>query len=744
MNHVAERPTSFKPPLPVRRQHNDRLQSDRPGGVSFNRKVRLFEGNGQVPEDAEETDGFAPLRRRQPKAITPEQKRWTQIETSENTSLWSPPPNTPTRSKQKTLQPTPSPRYTASSPTPAPRLLSPSTPTPAPRLSSPVAPNRTFINQENSANRTCVGQENAGDGVKKRPKPKPRARSGIQESVLDKDLSDGLHVNGESSTSHLNSESLTTRLNIESLTSDLNKEFSTADLNNDSPTSHVNREPVRSDLKKEYLPSNLSHDSSTSHVNKSSMTHARTLPYKLVSYHTKSSDPVIYANSQTRYSQKMAYNFSRGNPPEPQNIRPRTQSHELLNPRPRTQFNNATHNIAGNDSKLNNITGNDSKPPQRPRASTDLVNGRVKEDIERTKGEDNRPLSVLELAQSFGELKSKDRPKKLGSPLRNNNLVQSNPDILSDESDDTISPEPGSPVRKVHKLQKRLSKSLSDFNLIDMPEMDPSVYTSGGKLKLTPPERPTTGPSHRPVSELGGPRKPKRTYEHDAYVLRKSQKGLPKSGVKQTQSAAPAGKAVTPLVLPSSINAKKRHVYDDVPLENAKEEEKQEREYVLVFPSPPSSPVPPCPNKTSKEDDFTSPNARPKSSMSAINKPPRRGKLQRTNRIERSISTEDILEDKFKISGEYANPEVTLLSKMKKERSRQKPEYSETNLKRSNSDESLNRKSRPPVEDSAGYTVPGSHLWSSIPDKKEEEQKSQVKLALHNVVSTQYRLYHNH
>ena len=735
MNHVAERPTSFKPPLPVRRQHNDRLPSDRPGGVSFNRKVRLFEGNGQVPEDAEETDGFAPLRRMQPKAVTPEQKRWTQIETSENTSLWSPPPNTPTRSKQKTLQPTPSPRYNASSPTPAPRLLSPTTPTPAPRLSSPVAPSRTFINQENSAKRTSLGQENAGDGVKKRPKPKPRARSGIPESVQDKDLSNGLHVNGESSKPQLDNETLTTRLDIESLISDLNKEFPTADLNSDSPTSHLNEEPIRSDLSKEYSKSNLYHDSSTSSVNKSSPSHARTLPYKLVSYHSKSSDSVIYANNQTRYSQKMAYNFQRGNPPEPQNFRPRTQSEEPLLPRPRTQFNNATYSMASNDS-LNDVTANDTKPPQRPRASTDLVNGRIKEDFGRTKGEDNRPPSVLELALSFGELKSKDRHKKNGSPLRNNNLMKSNPDILSDESDDTITPEPGSPVRKVHKLQKRLSKSLSDFDLIDMPEMDPNVYTSGGKLKSTPPERPTTGPSARPMSELGGPRKPKRTYAHDEYMLRKSQKGLPKSGVKQTQSAVPAGnKAVTPLVLPSSINAKKRHVYDDVPLENDNEEKKQEREYVLVFPSPPSSPVPPCPNKNFKEVDFTSPNARPKSNMSAINKPPRRGRLQRSDRIERSISTEDILEDRYKISGEYANPEVTQLNKMKQERPRRKPEYSETNLKRSNSDEGLNRKSKPPVEDSAGYTVPGSHLWSSIPDRKEEEQKSQVKLALHNMVS---------
>ena len=836
MNHVVERPTSLiKPPLPGKPYLDSRDTAARKSAVgrSFNRKVKLFEGLGHVPEDAENQDELAPLRRRQPKAVTPEQKRWTQIDSTENSSIWISQPEIVSpriggSCKQKTLPPTPS-----------PRLLSPASPS---RLSPTVAPK----------------EEDESD-VKKTPKPKPRARSSIRSGlILDTDISEGTNRTSTTSSYHPPSPVPTPRKSL----------AFTEGVNQVSPSTYKPPPQVSPSTYKpppqvspstykappqlspstykpppQLSPSTYKPPPTIPHRRNSKEQHRKSRPV----YYTPPPDlhPVRDKDFSGGTDDNSSSSRLQSQPPSVPNHRNVKNINEKLNnqtsrsgrqsetlpnrkqlpdsvflvndhsmanfnrkprkPRALTQFENVTYDAY--------ITGNNDKDAQRPRAHTEqLPGGRALVD-----DDDDKRMSVLELAQSFGQLNHfkkdsySERPKTYGYPVRNghaNKIAKSNPDLLNDDSEestqvgsggyggtiarsnpDLLSDDPedssdhnGGHLGRVansnpdllsddcdeqkkskskskpfheepryyYKLERRRSKSLSDFNLIDMPPMDPAKYTHGGKVKQTqsvvPPPRPQTGPM-RPVSMMpgAGPTKPKRTYEHDAYVLRKSMKGLPKTGghmgATHTKSAAPAfGRPVSALAIHPAINAKKKHLYDDVYLERHGEEEdnekaaeeeegeKQTKEYLPISPTSPHwKSLPP------------ETNARPVSSMSAVNKSPnpRRGKLQRSARIERWHSHDDLLADDKKISGEYANPEIAIMSKNNKEKSRRKPEYSEPYLHRSSSEDSLHdkRKTHPPVEDSAGYTVPGSHLWLPPEDKEEAKRRSQVKFALHNIVS---------
>ncbi|XP_072033934.1 uncharacterized protein [Amphiura filiformis] len=823
MNHVIERPTSLiKPPLPDKPYSNSREQR-KSATVSFNRKVRLFEGIEQVAEDAEKEDDLAPLRRLQPKAVTPDQKRWTQIDTTENSSLWITPPDVTTRvggsCKQKTTPPIPSPRLLSPA---SPNRLSPTAFTPKETNESHVKPKpkpraRTAYRSsgfilDNDSNQTSPSSHHPLSPVAShrkdqefterlsqispssyKPPPSPVAshrkdqefserlsqispssykppptiphRKSIKETNRrshqvyynpppelhhkeDKELSGGANHTDDKNTKKAKHRSHQVYYNPPAeIHHKEDKELSGganhADHQNTKKAKHRSHQvyynppaELHHNKDKEFsggtnhtvtssyqpplpVPHHKNAKNCNEELNQTSSTHPPS-----VSYHKKKSDSVIYVNNNL----EMAFSRDRVGPKKP---------------RARTQFQNVTYDAF--------IPGKDLS--QRPRASSELANGTA------AFNDEDKRMSVLALAQSFGQLKHSNtdvhikRPKTAGSPVRNGHsskVAASNPDLLSDDSEEQEVSKP--PQRKVQlgQLQRRISKSLSDFDLIEMPEMDPTMYTSGGKVKpsnVPAPARPQTGPL-RPASMAPVPTKPLRTYEHDAYVLRKSLKGLPKtsarSGVAQTKSAIPSvSRTVTPLAIHASSNVQKRHVYDDVHVEQHGEEEEEEkfkkREYVTVSPTtlPVTHGAPTWPSKSPYGESpygrsTVSPDARPASTMSAITKSPKRGKLQRASRIERSQSTEDVMKDEFKISGEYANPEIALMSKNKKEKTRRKPEYSEPYLQRSSSEDSLNRKSHPPVEDSEGYTVPGSHLWTKIPDRKEEERISKVKVALHN------------
>ena len=652
-----ERPTSLisKPPLPSNKPRAKQRGEQRIYG-NLNQRVKLFEGLGQLSEDAsesgEESENLEPLRRHQPKVITPEHKRWTQIDrTDSNTQEWGTSCKSPTKHGGSLRSPVPAPRKS---------LVSPTSP-------NGVLPSPTYARSSKSV-------------FKFKPIPKPRVRSVAPDFLLDKDF-----------VSETGGEPTSPRL---------------------TPT------PPR-------ITPTSPQPSPTSPTRPSPVLHRKT-----------SVDSVIYMNKQ-----KMAYYYT---------VHPPSESEDR--DRPRAQTSTGNRFTIEEDSS--------GATHHRPRSRSDFDNGRTKEEQAQVR------QSVMEIAQAFGGLNTggaggnKDRPKTFGYPLSNGHgnkklmnsspnllddgyepvelkssaqkLMNSSPDLLEDHSYD------GKEQHEIKygKHNHRLSKALAGLNPVQMP---PSVDSNANnkndnfKSKARPP---------RPKSVV--PPKPKRTYEQDVYARNKNvqsaAKGRSKVDITQTMSsAARIGMAISPMMLPSSMNPKKRHVYDDVPVPG--EAIAEDKESPQTSPVAPKSHVwPPPTNKPTDrhdyDDDKTSTNS-PSEDDKDAKVLSRRGRLQRSKRVERSRSIED-LHSSFKISGEYALPESVVNIRNRNGESKRKSEYSEVYVARSSSEESIFKKVHDPVEDEQGYSVPGSHLWSEAAPQKEEPaaNKTGIKLtAIQNVVS---------